>query len=102
MNIRNDGYATKDLHFAAFLKAKGMLMRALEQSAGVGNKKTPIYFIFEDRERCLELEHAFWDGLDDDVMVNGKLFSNALRDLRVRMYSINNRIKKEVSSLENV
>ena len=81
-------YATKDLYFAAFLRVKGMLVKKLEQYSGTSSRN-PIYFIFENKKRCEELEDVFWNGVGDDIMINAKEYFATIRDLKSRIFSIN-------------
>jgi hypothetical protein len=93
-----DTYATKDLHLAAFLQVKGMVIKKLEQFGGNKTIKNPVYFIFSDTKRCQELENIFWGGTGEDIMINAKDYFTAIRDLRGRANSITSLInKKEVS-----
>lgn len=91
-----DEYATKDLYFAAFLSVKGIAIRKVEKygdhngTVTVPTRKinNPAYFIFENRDRCEELEGIFWSGDGSDAMVNVKAYTTTLRDLRTRAFSI--------------
>lgn len=80
-----DEYSTKDLYFAAFLYIKGVEIKNLEKY-GVG--RSPVYFIFHDKKRCLDLESVFWNGVGDDVMVNIKDYTTAIRNLRIRAFGM--------------
>lgn len=95
-NLVSNEYSTKDLYFAAFLSVKGLFIKSVEKY-GDGNLgrvapnqrvTNPAYFIFENRQRCEELEEAFWGGMGEEVMVNVKDYTNALRDLRNRAFSV--------------
>ena len=104
-DLMENEYATKDLYFAAFLKIKGMLIHKLEQynknysQADTGRRRiNPVYFIFTDRKRCLELENIFWNGVDKEVMINAKDYFTTIRDLRARVFSITQLIKRQISS----
>lgn len=93
---RDFEFATKDLYLSAFLSVKGVTILGVEQygseatSQGMTNKKTgaPAYFIFENRDRCEELESVFWSGTDPEATVNVKEYTTALRDLRTRAFSV--------------
>lgn len=96
MSTSNEEYATKDLHFAGFLRVKGIPMtelRRMEDAIKVnswnrGSKKEPLYFIFEAPEACRALEHAYWEGEGDEVTVNIKDYITAVRELRSRIFAI--------------
>jgi len=81
-------YATKDLHFASFLQVKGLPIKKLEQFGSDIRGQNPVYFIFDDKERCIELESIFWNGTGEEVMVNAKEYFTTVRDLRARVSSI--------------
>ncbi len=81
LDLKVNEYATKDLHFAAFLKVKGVNISSFEG-------KSPVHFIFDARTRCEELENIFWNGVGDEIMVNAKDYFTAVRDLRARVFSI--------------
>ena len=93
-----DTYDTKDLHFAAFLQIKGLVIHKLEQHGrGMGNQN-PVYFVFFNRDRCQELEEMFWGGSVEELMVNVKEYFTAIRDLRSRMFAITKLVRQEESS----
>ena len=94
MDIK-DEYATKDLHFAAFLQVKGMVIQKLEQYGRAKRGQNPVYFIFSNQVRCTELEGIFWNGIGADIMVNAKDYFTAIRDLRARVFSITRTLKQE-------
>lgn len=91
-----DSYATKDLYFAAFLSVRGIVIRRVEKygdhngTVNIPTRKinNPAYFIFENRDRCEELEGIFWSGDGPDAMVNVKEYTTTLRDLRTRAFSV--------------
>jgi len=78
-------YATKDLYFAAYLYVKNIELKKLEK---YGNGKSPVYFIFNNKEKCNKLEEVFWNGTGEEVMVNIKDYTEALRNLRTRAFSV--------------
>ena len=84
-NIIEDSYATKDLYFAAYLYVKEVELKKLEK---YGSGKSPVYFIFSNKNRCNKLEGVFWNGEGDEVMVNIKDYTEALRNLRTRAFSV--------------
>jgi len=95
--MKNNEYATKDLHFAGFLKiqkVKLVKIERLDESFPtsswnkIEHRKNPLYFIFTDSEKCKELEKAFWDGEGDSVMVNIKDYIMSVRELRSRIFAI--------------
>ena len=90
-----DSYATKDLYFAAYLYVKGIEIKKLEK---YGPDRSPVYFIFDDKERCLELDSIFWGGEGEESMVNIKQYTSALRDLRIRAFSVTRTVKKSQDS----
>jgi len=92
MNYDNE-FATKDLYLSAFLSVKKMSILGVEQSEHNTNRDnrksmTPAYFIFQNRDRCEELESIFWSGEDQEAFVNVKEYTTALRDLRTRAFSV--------------
>jgi len=104
-NLLADDYATKDLYFAAFLHIKGLQISKLEKYGDSNINRinpnqritNPVYFIFNNKLRCEQLEELFWGGVGDELMVNIKDFTTAVRDLRSRAFSVN----RTVSQLEN-
>ena len=81
-------YATKDLYFAAFLHVKGLQIKKLEKYGRSRRGQNPVYFIFENKNKCTELESKFWNGVGDEVMINVKDYFTAIRDLRARAFSV--------------
>ena len=77
-------YATKDLYLAAFFYIKGLQIKKLEK---YGDQK-PVYFIFDDKAECIRLENMFWNGEGDEVIINVKEYTMALRNLRTRVFSV--------------
>ena len=99
--LLDDEYATKDIHFAAFLQVKGMVIDKMEQYGFESHRSTnPVYFIFRDRNMCEELENVFWNGVGDEVMVNAKDYFTKIRELKSRAFSITRRVRKEQSSFK--
>jgi len=88
-------YATKDLYFAAYLHVKGVEIKKLEK---YGSERSPVYFIFDDKERCLKLDEIFWSGSGEDAVVNVREYTSALRDLRIRAFSVAMVVKKSQDS----
>jgi hypothetical protein len=86
--ISNTEYATKDLYFASFLHLKGVELKRLEKLGRGRRGLTPVYFVFNDRQRCELLEDRFWSGVGEEVIGNIKDYYTALRDLRARAFSI--------------
>ena len=101
-NLLSNEYATKDLHFAAFLQVKGLAIKKLEQFGSSKRLKNPVYFIFDDRKKCQELENIFWNGVGEGIMVNAKDYFTAIRDLRGRVYSITSLVNKQEASLGEI
>lgn len=101
-NTIENTYATKDLHLAAFLQAKGMIIKKLEQYGGTGRGWNPAYFIFSNRKRCEELEGILWSGVGDDAVVNIKDYLTSLRDLKARVSSITKLVKREETSFGEI
>lgn len=95
-----DTYSTKDLHFAAFLQVKGVPIKKLEQYGRIDDEQNPVYFIFDGREKCEQLEDIFWNGTGEEIMVNAKDYFTVIRDLRARVYSITNLVRKKRFSVE--
>jgi len=89
MENNEDYFSTKDLHFAAFLKLAGANLRKLEKKMEQYKGRTPVFFIFDDRDKCEYLETIFWNGQGDEIMVNVKDYVDAVRDLRSRTASVN-------------
>ncbi len=81
-------YATKDLHFAAFLKVKGIPLLRLDDYGQDQRGQNPLYFVFEDPKLCEELETAFWEGDGEDSVVNARDYMASVKDLRSRLFSI--------------
>ena len=99
-NLLTTEYSTKDLYFAAFLQIKGMVVKKLEKYGRATRGMNPVYFIFENRNRCEELESAFWSGVGEDVMGNIKDFTTAVRDLRSRAFSVSRTVDAAIDSTE--
>lgn len=97
-DLMKNEYATKDLYFAAFLQVKGVTIKKLEQYGGTGRGWNPVYFIFDNRKRCEELESVLWSGVGDDAVVNIKDYLTTLRDLKARISSVANLVKRERDS----
>ena len=95
-----DTYATKDLYFAAFLHVKGIQIVKLEKYGNGNYGRNPVYFIFNDKQRCEELESLFWNGVSDELMVNIKDFTTAVRDLRSRAFSVTRTVNQVESSFD--
>lgn len=87
----NNEFSTKDLHFAAFLKVKGAEIVKLEKRTSEFRDRTPVYFVFSNKELCESLENLFWggEGVMEDLMVNAKEYVDTVRDLRARTSSVN-------------
>lgn len=81
-------YATKDLHFASFLKVKGVTLLRLDDYGRDQRGQNPLYFVFEDRKLCEKLETAFWEGHGKEAVVNARDYMAAVKDLRSRLFSI--------------
>lgn len=84
-----DIFSTRDLHFAAFLKLKGALLKNLERHTSEYKDRNPVYFIFADKVFCEKLEQVFWSGVGEGVHVNVKDYVATIRDLRARTSSVN-------------
>lgn len=82
----NNEYSTKDLHFAAYLYIKGAVLNRLEKRTSEYRDRNPIYFIFEDKQHCLDLDRRYWDGKEQ---VSIKDYIATIRDLRARAASVN-------------
>lgn len=78
-------FSTRDLYLAAFLTSKNVNIIRFDTFGKDSRGKSPIYFIFDDVDRCKELEQEFWSGVGDGAMVNVKDFHTNLRELRARM-----------------
>ncbi len=96
-NLIKDEYATKDLYFAAFLYLKGMNIVKLEQY-GNNRGKNPVYFIFNDKSQCEELENVFWNGIGDEIVGNIKVYIDTIKDLKARMFSISRAVSQRQAS----
>jgi len=97
-DLMKDEYATKELHLASFLQVKGMLIKKLEQYGDSQGRRNPVYFIFADRKECERLESVFWNGVGDDVIGNLKEYSTTIGDLKTRVFSITQLVKREEAS----
>ena len=82
-NSIRDEYATRDLYIAAFLRVKGQIIKKLQQRTA--GSHDVVFFIFEDIEKCEELESIFWTGIGDELMVNVKEYFTTIRELKSRM-----------------
>jgi len=108
--LMENEYATKDLYFAAFLQVKGLQIKKLEKygrsnTTSVNDNQrvtTPVYFIFNNRTRCEDLESLFWNGVGEELMINGKDFVSAVRDLRARAFSVSRVVSRVEGSSEPV
>jgi hypothetical protein len=87
-NLKEDYYVTKDLHFAAFLKLSGIPLARLERRSMEGTTRNPVFFYFQDVSKCNYLETIFWNGQGDELMINVKDYTVAIKDLRSRIASI--------------
>lgn len=94
MNDELDIFSTRDLHFASFLKLKGAVLKQLERKPVEYKERMPVYFVFEDRKKCEELEALFWGGVGEGVMINVKDYVAVIRDLRARTSSVNRVVDK--------
>jgi hypothetical protein len=94
-------YATKDLYFAAFLYVNGLEVKSFEKYGGNISDHRPVYFIFENQEKCNQLEEVYWNGEGDSAMVNIRDFTNAVRNLRTRAFSVSRATKYGGYSLNN-
>src|SRR3990167_6603254 len=103
-NLIKNEYATKDLYFAAFLHVKGLQIKKLEKYGRSNAGRVapnqcitfPVYFIFDNKQRCEQLEDMFWSGVGEEIMVNAKDYFSAVRDLRARAFSVS-RVASEMS-----
>lgn len=75
----NDEYKTRDLGVAAFIVAHGEVIKKMTMDNGI------IYFIFDGVDRCSELED---DYKFNNGTVIGRLFFEALRQVKGRMYEL--------------
>jgi hypothetical protein len=94
-----DEYATKDLYFAAFLLVKGMGIKKMEQHGANRYGSNPVYFIFNDKNRCGWLEEVFWNGGTEESLVDIKGYVTAVRDLKNRAFSISRAISTKEETL---
>lgn len=83
--MNENEFSTKDLHVAAFLQVKGMLVIRLEKAREPINNYYPIFFVFDDPTECLKLTNSFWTGEEEKVMINAKKYVDTIRELRARM-----------------
>lgn len=77
-------FSTKDLHFAAYLKLKGLELLRVERRDH--HNKRPIYFIFSDEQTGRYLEDLYWNKGD---MVNILEYVPLIRELRDRTATAN-------------
>lgn len=94
----SEEYATKDLYFAAFLFLKGLKILKLEKFGTVERNKNPVYFIFENRKKCEELENVFWSGVGSEIMINAKMYFTTIRDLRARAFSVSRVVQDKTAN----
>ncbi len=78
-----DAYTTKDLYIASFLQVKGQKIKHLDNRRN--GTRDIVYFIFEDIEKCEQLEALFWSGQGDEAMVNIKEYFIMIRELKSRI-----------------
>ena len=90
--MTDNKFSTKDLHFAAFLKISGVELLTLERHVSEFRDRNPVFFIFDDKPKCMILENIFWGGNNNtaEAMVNVKEYVDVVRDLRARTSSVNN------------
>lgn len=76
----NDGdvYQTKDLYEAALLQAHDLKLLKLVK------ENNYYWFAFEDKTKAEELSVQFWQGV---VKVNAKLYAEAIRRLKDRIFA---------------
>lgn len=101
-NLLVNEYATKDLYFAAFLHVKGIPIKKLEKFGRGRRGMQPVYFIFDNKPRCVELEDLFWNGIGDEVMINVKDYFTAIRDLRARAFSVSRTVTRVEGSFGEI
>jgi len=78
MDTRLTVYRTKDLGEAgALLASKAKLLRLERESSF-------YWFIFENKILCEELSNSYWN---DQLQVSAKTYSNALKELKDRLFS---------------
>lgn len=74
----NSEYLTKDLGEAAALLCKNIRFLKLQRESRF------FWFVFKDRERCLNLSKDFWFG---ELLVNAKSYREALETLKNRLFA---------------
>jgi hypothetical protein len=75
-------YLTKDLHEAAYLYI------AAKTFSGTSPADREVYFVFEDRQKCLKLQSEYWSSR---ATVNVREYASVLKLLKDLIFS-----KKEV------
>lgn len=73
------------------------MVKELDQYSRGGNG-SPVYFIFDDKEKCGELESVYWSGAGEDAMINIKDYMTIIRDLKARVFSVKNLAKERKDS----
>ena len=71
-------YKTKDLPEAGALLASNAKLLGLEKEANF------YWFLFENKLLCEQLSNAYWN---NELQVSAKAYSNALKELKDRLFS---------------
>lgn len=77
-NKSEDEYRVKDLGEAAALLCKSVKLLGLQKDNNF------YWFIFSDKETCDEISNRYWFG---ELLVNAKLYQDALRTLKDRLFA---------------
>jgi len=80
IKMESDIYKTKDLACASLLYASNKKLLRLERD---GNSKQ-FYFVFSDKAQCEKLVTSYWQG---EAVINAKIFSDAMRTMKDRIFS---------------
>lgn len=72
-------YKTKDLAEASALVVSGERLSKIEKHDGI------CWFIFNNKENCTHISNQFYFG---DLSVNARQYSETLRTLKSRIFSI--------------
>lgn len=79
-------FSTSDYWHSAALMAAGEKLLRLDWREG------RAFFVFSDLDRCEALTQAYWS---DDLKVNAKSFTDALRTLKTRLYVNGNKYEQK-------
>jgi hypothetical protein len=77
-------YLTKDLQLAGFIYCKGVPLSDVQ----IDNSKKFAWFVFENQEKCRELEKVYWD---KKGKVEVTSYLSSLNFLKQRLFQLNSK-----------